>query len=142
MRHSIDHFEKLLAGFCKIQNHNKSPIIVSYDDRERNTDVEVDVSVAHQRIESLSNRIHDIFATNKNITEHNLTARFIGDCETGETYDMSSNFARELSFVCHHATHHLFFMKMMMEIMKYEIGESSIGVANSTIIYRTMGGGT
>jgi hypothetical protein len=140
MRHSIDHISKLVDGYLaasKKMNNDKNIPIICYDDRARNTDVETDPTIALQRVESIQNDMAGIWtAPVSDLSESKIVARFIGDCNTGETYDLDSNFARELSFVCHHATHHLFFMKMMMEVMNYDVAGSTLGVANSTILFQ------
>ena len=45
---------------------------------------------------------------------------------------MASTVARELSFVAHHAVHHLSMMKLMLKEQGYHVDED-VGKANSTV---------
>lgn len=138
MRHSLDHFSRLIAAAKAVEAGTCSASI-NYDDRERNTSIELDKEAAIKDIHRISADIKSLLASKRTATGNTLVARFIGDCNTGETYDLDTNFTRELSFVCHHATHHLFFCKMMMEVMGYDVSGTNVGVANSTIIHQTNG---
>lgn len=127
MRHSLDHFSKLLGVFS-------SEKVICYDDRIRSTDIESDIEAAKRRVDSIHLKLNEILSSGV-CTDISVVVRFIGDCSTGATYDSESTFRRELSFVCHHATHHLFFCRMMMETMRYDINDLNIGIANSTILH-------
>ena len=135
MRHSMDHFSRLIATTIKAQT-GTGVAYINYDDRERNTTIECDKDAAIKDLHRISADINRLLASDRGVDGGALVARFIGDCSTGETYDLDTNFTRELSFVCHHATHHLFFCKMMMEVMGYDVSGSNIGVANSTILHQ------
>lgn len=137
MRHSLDHFSILLETVQRDDKTN-SESIICYDERDRNTDIESNKEAALQRVQLLATDLQRIFACGDDVLRGALTARFLGDCATGETYDLETNFLRELSFVCHHATHHLYFCRMMMDLMDYDVSGSVVGVANSTILNQSL----
>lgn len=134
MRHSLDHFRRIIDSV----DSNREAI--EYDNRDRNTVVESDVMAAQTELYKVSADIERLFKAVSEVGDVlPMRVKFIGDCITGETYDLSSNLLREISFACHHATHHLFFMKLMLEVMGYDMKDSDVGVANSTLLYNKSG---
>lgn len=130
MRHSLDHISKVMFSLKNGCEHE--PNIISYDQRDRNTEIENNRS---KTIECVDKIIHDLALTLQRNPEKimkPIVVKFISDADTGTEYDIPSSIERELSFAAHHATHHIFIMSMMLETMGYKI-DSSIGVANSTL---------
>ena len=103
MRHSLDHYSALLS-------HDFSgeviPVI-DYDVRDRQTDVETNRESALGKTTEMIARLADLFDSSPQLLSSPLTVRFIGDAVTGETYNVPTSLAREVSFVAHHGIHHL-----------------------------------
>jgi hypothetical protein len=57
----------------------------------------------------------------------------MGDPSGNASYTIPSTRERELAFVAHHGTHHLYTVRLMCEHLKVDIKDMSIGVANSTL---------
>ncbi len=94
LRHSLDHIRKVVDA-----SRAKSPEVIDYDIRGRNTDVERFLGAAADEVLMLGNDL----ACHANLDKE-VTARFLhGD---GNFMDMRSNVSRELGFVSHHSIHH------------------------------------
>lgn len=121
LRHSLDHFNSLISA-AKSQEH-----FANYDIRNRNTDVEYDPSVAKEAIEKLKTEIQslDLYKS--------LEVSFIGDEKTFQAYKIKSTVMRELSFVSHHAVHHMSMIKLILQSLSYDLpSDSPLGIALST----------
>ena len=124
VRHLLDHYNCLFDAFEKNEK-------VYYDIRNRNTTVEKFKSEAIKQSNALINRISSLSLCSES---PKIVVVFLGDHTTGEQYECESTFHRELSFVSHHAVHHLSTIKLMMESMGYSnIVNTTIGVAKSTL---------
>lgn len=122
IRHSLDHFQRLADA---MDNPGK---LVDYDERKRNTLIESDKTAALFAIGVLSRKLPAV-DINKEIE-----VSFMGDDKTFKAYIMKSSFSRELSFVSHHAVHHLSMVRLMMNSMHYTLPDSqTIGIAVSTV---------
>ncbi len=116
VRHSTQHYQKLITDD-----------VATYDQRIRHNDIETNHGSAKKAIGHIESYIDDI---SPNEMSKPLTVEFMAD-STGTSYQIESTVARELSFVAHHAVHHLSIMSLMMRDMGYET-DASIGLANST----------
>jgi hypothetical protein len=126
VRHSLDHFSRIL--FCK---GGASGIpIVEYDTRQRDTDIETDSAEALKEVQRQMVEIENVITKE---SESPVFVEHMCDPNTGEHCRMASTFGRELMFASHHALHHMFTVRLMMEEMSYSINNSDMGVANSTI---------
>ena len=133
IRHSLDHFQSLLTA---MRNANDTDMdrLVDYDTRKRNTDIETDIAVALRAVQNVELQLRSL--SDKDLGSAILRVSFIGEIESGSynQYTVSSQYWRELSFVSHHAVHHLSMMKVMLTSMGYELpAEANIGVAFSTV---------
>ena len=63
-----------------------------------------------------------------------MHAEFVASASTGKKYAVESNIERELSFVAHHATHHLALINLMLKSEGYAV-QKDIGLANSTRLH-------
>lgn len=124
MRHVLDHFEVALNA--------KQSTILKYDERRRNTDIETDRRAAIEKnkqmlslLDSAELPIDDASAP--------MTVAFMQDPITATNFQCSSNFARELAFVSHHATHHHALIMLMMHHHGYNDSSlEGVGMAVST----------
>jgi uncharacterized damage-inducible protein DinB len=128
VRHTLDHWAKLL-------NHDftlgaDEPI--DYDSRERYTETELNRLIALSANDKILHGLNTALQSRQPNTP--VKVMFLGDSKTGERYTVESTFARELSFVSHHATHHLSTIKLLMQTMSYTLPRE-IGMATSTIQY-------
>ena len=122
-RHSLDHVEKVLSGYTIADT------IVNYDRRERKSVIEHDRMYAIEKTAALIDQIDAL--PEDDFSGNGLQVSFMADSE-GQEYVMQSSLIRELSFVAHHATHHLAMVKVMMESLGYDI-DDTVGKANSTM---------
>lgn len=122
IRHSLDHFNTLLSASDKDGSG-----VVNYDERARNTNIEINPQAALDQIDILQRAIRTIDL------EKSIFVTFMGDEKTFKTYKIKSTVQRELSFVSHHAVHHLSTIKLIMNNLSYEFPKNSpIGIALST----------
>jgi hypothetical protein len=123
VRHSLDHFNKLVfpAG-----------PIVNYDIRQRKIPVETSVQAAVSLVSLLCQELAKMSDLDKTIdVEVMLNA-------AGEQAKLKSTFRRELWFVCHHAVHHNAMIRMILEIYSMPIKDGSFGYAPSTANFRKI----
>lgn len=130
IRHSLDHFSKII--FCT-PNSLVVPVI-DYDTRERNTEIETNCTIALKQVQRLLVEIENVSKLKSDLP---IVIEHICDSHTGVRQQMVSTFGRELMFVSHHALHHMFTVRLMMEAMSYSLNISDIGIANSTIRYES-----
>jgi hypothetical protein len=129
IRHSINHFQTLLIS---IEQKDASPSTSSppnYDARsgERNSEVEQNRTYALGVISSISETVSELE------TAHAIAIGFVGivppsssgvgnQQQSYQYYSMDSTVLRELSFVAHHAVHHLAMIKLVMQQLDYRLG--------------------
>ena len=128
LRHSRSHFENVL-DIHSIEGAAK-PIVLQYDERSRGGAIETDKSAA-LKFQSHLVYLLDNFPMEK--TTANIHVEFKGI--PPHSYTMPSSWDRELSFVTHHAVHHLSTMKLMLNELGYKSLDKNIGLASSTIIH-------
>lgn len=122
IRHSLDHYHAMISA-----SENNGSGVVNYDERARNTDIETNPQAALDQIDRLQRAIRTIDL------DKSIFVTFMGDEKTFKTYKMKSTVERELSFVSHHAVHHLSTIKLIMNNLSYKFPENSpIGIALST----------
>ena len=127
IRHSLDHMEKAVGGH----------VVLNYDTRDRETDDEVQVAAALDRIEKIDKLLQDAKDDNDS-----LEASFLlGQSSTGNMTEtrMATTRTREIAFAAHHAIHH---MAMIRIIALSDVGKLSsedlpadFGRAPSTVRY-------
>lgn len=127
IRHSLDHFNAICYQPSQTVSSSIDELVVNYDQRKRDTAVEKDKTVAIQKANELLELLPKLEI------ERVVSITFVGSDKTFDTYTMNSTVGRELSFVAHHAIHHLSMMKLMMTSMNYELKDNNIGIAPSTI---------
>jgi uncharacterized damage-inducible protein DinB len=121
LRHILDHYNALLKAATTTER------FANYDDRSRNTAIETDPEAARAAIKELFKKIPDL---NMQMLIH---VSFIGDDKTFEAYKVKSTVERELSFVAHHAVHHLSMIKLLLAALGYQLpADSRLGIAFST----------
>ena len=121
LRHSLDHFTRLIDA---ANSPNK---FANYDERKRNTVIEIDPSEAKNVIEGMKEKIQLM-----NLSS-DVEVSFIGDEKTFDSYKVKSTVFRELSFVSHHAVHHLSMIKLILNYLNYQLpSDSPLGIALST----------
>lgn len=133
IRHSLNHFQSLLKA------HDQSIVCIdsestlnsiNYDERERNTEIETSRLAALTAIQEISGLIPELSLSK------NINMSFYGTASTNfEPYSVSSNVARELSFVTHHGVHHMAMIKLIIKELGYS-SDDTIGMAMSTIKYQ------
>ena len=153
IRHSLNHFQSLLkahnqstrsqcnklgAGEDKsISSGDNSTTssrvvhttsFVNYDERQRNTAIETSREAAITAVDDIMAVIPTLALSLP------VQMSFFGDVSTNfQPYTVSSNVARELSFVTHHGVHHMAMIKLIMQELGYDLSSSDIGVAMSTM---------
>jgi hypothetical protein len=117
IRHIIEMYQSLLNAYevgC-----------VNYDNRTRNKTIETDRIFAIEQIEKL---LIAIEKPNKSLVLQHGTAEV--------TFEISSNYDRELLYNLEHSIHHQALIKVgLLQLQSVEIPEN-FGVAPSTIVYR------
>jgi hypothetical protein len=150
IRHSLSHFQSLVTahqqsvdqqcgtvddGDPSIGSNDSSSLraacsvsSVNYDERHRNTAIETNRLVAITAVDEMLTVIPTLTLSLP------VQMSFYGDVSTNfRPYNVSSNVARELSFVTHHGIHHMAMIKLIMRELGYDLAGSNIGVAMSTI---------
>ena len=148
IRHSLNHFQSLLTAhnqsrsqcdkleagenlFISINTSShvaRTTSFVNYDERQRNTAIETSREAAITAVDDMMAVIPTLALSLP------VQMSFFGDVSTNfQPYTVSSNVARELSFVTHHGVHHMAMIKLIMQELGYDLSSSDIGVAMSTI---------
>jgi hypothetical protein len=117
----------------------KSCKICNYDRRSRDTLIERNIDAALVEALRIRREIDTIDPTS-DLWSSSMKVSFVGDASTsnGESYEIESNFARELSFVTHHSVHHLAMIRLILESSKdnmTNLNLQEVGIANSTLIH-------
>jgi hypothetical protein len=147
IRHSVNHFQTLITAHdqaifgnnnlvnqVEINEINESTdakcfSAVNYDNRDRNSPMETSKSAAVDSIDSIIDRIPKLILSTK------VKMAFMSDkSKDFELYSVDSSVERELSFVAHHAIHHLAMAKLILLDLHYsfEVEGEAIGIAPST----------
>ena len=135
-RHMLDHYTKCLDALECARDGEKR--VVKYDERERGTLIETSRFEAKKEARRLLALIEQQQQQQQQMWEMDdeICVSFMFDPKTKSSYYTKSTAARELSFVAHHATHHLAMVSIMMDalgIIKEEQGATTkIGLAVST----------
>jgi len=120
VRHSLNHYQSLISA---VERNS----VTNYDDRQRNTDIETDKVAAMTELDVIVAKVPTLHL------EDLVIMKFYGDASINfEPYSVHSNIGRELSFVTHHAVHHLAMIKLIMNNMSYTTSEQ-VGIAMSTL---------
>ena len=128
IRHTLQHVHHVTD---MVGSHPEDVTTLSYDTRERNDTIETSRAKALHDTKKCLTVLSNMEADDFMLTVH---AEFIGNSETGKKYAVSSSIERELSFVAHHATHHLALVNLMMKSLGYSV-QKDVGVAHSTVMY-------
>ena len=129
MRHSLDHIRVAVTAA-----RDPATDRLDYDSRMRGTDIERDPASALCAVKQIIDDLNEFNTSSDRSLVRFVHVSFIGDPLTGAAYSVPSSVHRELSFAVHHASHHLFLIRVMMESMGYKL-DKNVGIANSTIIH-------
>ena len=114
----------------------KENMTLNYDNRARQTDIEFNTSAALSMIEDMQEKLAKL-SLSPSLMSTPLTIEHVANSETLEIMSVESNLLRELTFVSHHAVHHLSIMKLMMDALGKENDElHDVGMATSTTVYK------
>jgi hypothetical protein len=122
IRHIIEFYECLINGL--------DTLIVNYDSRVRNLELQSNKYFAINCITAIQLRIDDI---NTDV----LLTLFAGNSKDSDFISMPSSYSRELYYMLEHCTHHMALIKMA--IMQYWPNVQmplNYGVAQSTIKHK------
>jgi hypothetical protein len=123
IRHSLDHFSAVVQAASSKDSNS----LANYDQRARNTEIEVDPKVAMALVNDLIKIIPSL------PLKKEIDVSFIGDEKSFRSYQVKSSVVRELSFASHHAIHHLSMIKLILSSLSYELPpDSPLGIALST----------
>jgi uncharacterized damage-inducible protein DinB len=122
VRHCLDHVDALLAGTCIGE--------MSYDDRQRGTDVETSRMAALHSIERQEQELQDILhlSVDQPIRLKVLMA------VTGPSILVETSLGRELAFVMSHTVHHNALIGVIAKILGIDVAER-FGYAPSTLAH-------
>ena len=118
-RHIIELYQCLLEGYESGQ--------VSYDQRRRNREIEIDLNLAVQELKHLQNSIQKPDKRLRITYELN-----------GEIIEIDSNYFREVMYNLEHAIHHHALIKVGIMQMTEIALPDSFGVAPSTLQFRKL----
>jgi len=118
-RHIIELYQALLSGY--------ETGIVCYDQRKRDKEIENSSSHAVNILNKISNEI--LLTDKKLMVEYELN---------GETFQLESNYFRELMYNLEHMIHHQALIKVALNQHSNMNLNESFGVAPSTLQYRNQ----
>lgn len=130
VRHSLQHISRVLD---LVGGHIEDATTLCYDDRERKNDIEFSRSKAIKLTDKMISILDEMQSEDFTLPVH---AEFVGSATTGKKYAVESSIERELSFVAHHATHHLAMVNLMLKSGGYAV-QKDIGLANSTRLHHS-----
>ena len=130
IRHSLQHIGRVLE---LVGSQIEDATTLCYDDRERKNDIENNRALAIKFTDKMIGILDEMNSDDFRLPVH---AEFIGSAVTGKKYAVESSIERELSFVAHHATHHLAMINLMLKSAGYPV-QKDIGLANSTRIHHS-----
>lgn len=123
LRHTLEFFICLQSGYEKS--------VINYDNRARNTSMEVDKHVALNTIQDIQHFISS-HPQDKPLT---LEVGYMPDSDHCES--INTTFFRELTYNIEHAVHHMAIMKIgLREVASYVNISAEFGVAISTLRHR------
>ena len=130
-RHSLDHFRKAMQPSSETRN---------YDIRHRDTQIESSRTAALAETRCIRGVLEGIPLGTSEFWDKEVNVCFIGIAETNNSYEISSTNEREMSFVAHHATHHLAMIKAMLaQSGSIAVGGiEKVGFSNSTQIFKKI----
>ncbi|KAF8321689.1 hypothetical protein DL93DRAFT_1450232 [Clavulina sp. PMI_390] len=126
IRHAADHYNLLLQA---VATPSATPVVLNYDTRKRNTDVETSPEAARDALTGIIDGLKEVVPATPLDTPITLHAVTPFDAV------MQTTFGRELWFASLHAIHHY----SMVRVIAAEQGISaaeSFGVAPSTLMFR------
>eukprot|EP00611_Tribonema_gayanum_P007767 TRINITY_DN17190_c0_g1_i1.p1 TRINITY_DN17190_c0_g1~~TRINITY_DN17190_c0_g1_i1.p1 ORF type:complete len:213 (-),score=55.57 TRINITY_DN17190_c0_g1_i1:158-796(-) len=127
MRHSMQHFAKLLAGIPQAPGQEGLPI--HYDRRERHNDVETSIDAALAALDGLTDAVVKLDADSM---KAKITPEFMLEVK-GLEHKFNSTVERELFFCVHHAVHHMAMIALILKnIGGYDDEIAQLGRAPST----------
>lgn len=159
LRHSTDHMELAFRAATQISEdleksydkaslelYERQYITLQYDARKRGVGDETALNAARERINSIHRMIHFILRDGQENLAQQLLDRpirvafLLGSENSSMEMPIISNMARELSFVAHHAIHHLALIKFIgvnMAAFSETDLPRDFGKASSTVLYET-----
>lgn len=112
-----------------------STVIISYDVRDRGTDIESNLDAAKSEIDRLSKQVQGL---SEEALSKPVQAVFILSAE-GEQQQFQSTLGRELGFATHHAIHHNALIKAIASSLAMSLPQE-FGLAPSTANYNKTHG--
>lgn len=122
VRHCLDHVDALLAGICIGD--------MSYDDRQRGTDVESCRLAALQAIERQEQELHGILHLS---IDHPIRLKVLM-AATAPSILVETSLGRELAFVMSHTVHHNALIGVIAKVLGINVPER-FGYAPSTLAH-------
>jgi hypothetical protein len=121
VRHCIDFYDCFLRGLDRGN--------VDYDDRRREAGLELDASVARQRMGEL---VAQLAALPERALPHTLAVRQDAGAEDGRRPAALSSVDRELQFLAAHTVHHYALVRVLLKLQGVDVPDA-FGIAPSTL---------
>lgn len=123
-RHVLDHYQAFIDGL---------PMgYINYDARDRVLDVELNRSVAIEKITTIITCMTQI----ENHDQSLLVSMNLGMSETKEVVPQRSTIGRELAFLHGHSVHHEALIAFILRALNIDLDVDDIGLAPSTVKHR------
>ena len=131
VRHCIEHLHILLNQWkSKRQNRDKDrDAVINYDLRSRNPRWESSLATIQQCVQKLFEELETLLTLSPEILETRILVSFLSSQNTDTFIVSKSTLGRELSFIAHHNTHHMAFIRSLYPELKYQ---KNFGIAPST----------
>ena len=115
----------------------KDHMILNYDNRMRQSEIEINRTAALVMIDDMNENLATL-SLSPSIMSTPIAIQHTADITTSEVMTVNSNLLRELTFVSHHAVHHLSMIKLMINALGHENNEifKNVGIAASTAVYQ------
>ena len=114
----------------------KDHMTLNYDNRTRQTDIELKRASALSMIEEMQEKLTTL-SLSPSLMSTPLAIQHVADSTTLEVMTINSNMLRELTFISHHAIHHLSMVKLMIDALGKENNDiKDVGMATSTTAYK------
>uniref|UniRef100_A0A7S3K5R6 DinB-like domain-containing protein n=1 Tax=Aureoumbra lagunensis TaxID=44058 RepID=A0A7S3K5R6_9STRA len=139
MRHSLDHCTRAADALVSLSTSRTTPIL-RYDRRLRGLGAETHVVEAANVCHRVRDQVYNALENDDSILTRSVFAQFAS--EEGMYMDIESTVARELSFVVHHAYHHLAMIRLIaLNHLKFTEADlpPNLGRAPATIIFDRYG---
>ena len=123
-----------------MNSKQKDHMILNYDNRARQTDIELNKAAALFMIEDMQEKLATL-SLSPSLMSTPLAIQHIADSKTLEIMTVDSNLFRELIFASHHAVHHLSMIKLMINALGTKQNHeqlNDIGMATSTTVYKNQ----